>query len=568
MNRLIFSILFIIIFSYGFSQDKWKGNTTPTYIELIKHLKEISTANSEVELYNMGSSDYGLPIYVCIVNGAKDSANTFKKAREETTILFNNAIHPGEPDGINACLIWLEEILNYEKNIKNLPVVAFIPAYNVGGMLNRSSYSRANQNGPNEYGFRGNAQNLDLNRDFIKMDAVNTFTFAKIFHALDPDVFVDNHVSNGADYQYVLTYISSLKERLAPSLKTIIYSSLLPDLTNAIKVNHNIDLFPYVDLKGKTPNEGIVAFNDLPRYAMGYGSLFHSISFTVETHMLKPFPQRVEATLAFMEELINWTSLNKSSIENARNLAIDFVDESQHLKYNYINSYKRDSILFNGYEHSFPVHKITGLNRLKYDTTKPYSRYVPYYNSSVAEDSVQLPKFYYISAQEKDVVERLLANKVIMKNIENDTVMKVGVYRVVKFSPSKKPYEGHFKLKNIKVQRDKELVQLKKGDWMLNSNQDAALYIHSVLQPELEDAFLSWNFFDSYLQQKEYFSSYVFIDKIEEILVNDQKLKKEYELKKKEDKAFANSEWDQLYFIYKQSTYFEKSFNRLPVYFQ
>ena len=96
----------------------------------------------------MGPSDYGLPIYVCIVNGAKDSANTFKKAREETTILFNNAIHPGEPDGINACLIWLEELLNNKKAIKNLPVVAFIPAYNIGGMLNRSSNSRANQNGP------------------------------------------------------------------------------------------------------------------------------------------------------------------------------------------------------------------------------------------------------------------------------------------------------------------------------------------------------------------------------------------------------------------------------------
>ena len=127
----------------------------------------------------MGPSDYGLPIYVCIVNGAKDSTNTFKKAREETTILFNNAIHPGEPDGINACLIWLEELLN-NKNIKKLPVVTFIPAYNIGGMLNRSSNSRANQNGPNEYGFR-NAQNLDLNRDFIKMDAVNSLLLLKYF---------------------------------------------------------------------------------------------------------------------------------------------------------------------------------------------------------------------------------------------------------------------------------------------------------------------------------------------------------------------------------------------------
>ena len=192
MNRLIFSILFVIIFSRVNSQEKWRGNTTPKYSELISFLKEISTSHSEVELYNMGPSDYGLPIYVCIVNGAKDSANTFKKAREKTTILFNNAIHPGEPDGINACLIWLEELLNNKTSIKNLPVVAFIPAYNIGGMLNRSSNSRANQNGPNEYGFRGNAQNLDLNRDFIKMDAVNSFTFAKIFHALDHDVFVDN----------------------------------------------------------------------------------------------------------------------------------------------------------------------------------------------------------------------------------------------------------------------------------------------------------------------------------------------------------------------------------------
>ena len=85
------------------------------------------------------------------------------------------------------------------------------------------------------------------------MDAVNSFTFATIFHALDPDVFVDNHVSNGADYQYILTYISSLRERLAPSLNSTIYDNLLPNLTHTIKENHKTDLFPYVDLKGKTP---------------------------------------------------------------------------------------------------------------------------------------------------------------------------------------------------------------------------------------------------------------------------------------------------------------------------
>ena len=181
------------------AQKKWKGSSTPTYYELTEHLINVSNSSKDIELYNMGKSDYGLPIYVCIVNGAKDSLQTFKKARNETTILFNNAIHPGEPDGVNACLILLDEVLASGLNMEHMPVVAFIPAYNVGGMINRSSNSRANQNGPNEYGFRGNAQNLDLNRDFIKMDSRNSFVFSKIFHGLDPDVFVDNHVSNGAD---------------------------------------------------------------------------------------------------------------------------------------------------------------------------------------------------------------------------------------------------------------------------------------------------------------------------------------------------------------------------------
>ena len=194
--------------------------------------------------------------------------------------------------------------------MNGLPVIAIIPAYNVGGMMNRNSFSRANQNGPEEYGFRGNAQNLDLNRDFIKMDSENAKTFAKIFHSLDPDVFVDTHVSNGADYQYTLTYISSTKERMAPALMKLTYQELLPALTVQLK-KKKWDLFPYVDLVKETPKDGIQAFNDLPRYAMGYAALFDALSFTVETHMLKPFSQRVEATHDFLSELIQWTVSNK-----------------------------------------------------------------------------------------------------------------------------------------------------------------------------------------------------------------------------------------------------------------
>ncbi len=562
-------VFYLFFFSINISaQSIWEGNTTPTYIELSEHLIRVSKSSDNVELYNMGKSDYGLPIYVCIVNGAKDSLQTFKKARNETTILFNNAIHPGEPDGVNACLIWLDQILSSKSTLGEMPVVAFIPSYNVGGMINRSTNSRANQNGPEEYGFRGNAQNLDLNRDFIKMDSKNAFVFSKIFHGLDPDVFVDNHVSNGADYQYTLTYISSLSDRLPPSIRKITNESLLPSLEKDLDQNYGIDLFPYVDLKGQTPEGGIVSFNDLPRYSMGYTALFQSLSFTVETHMLKPFPQRVQATLAFMKALISWTTKHKKLIERSRLKARKSTADATTYRFNYNSDGNVDSILFKGFEHSFMKHHITGLNRLKYDTSAPYIRNISQYKSFEAKREVRIPKYYFVGRQEKDVIKRLKANKIEMKKLKNDTLIQLGTFEVVDFDVSNRPYEGHFQLKNIKVNLGERRVTLKKGDVRIATNQQNASFIHSVLQPEAEDSYLSWNFFDSYLQQKEYFSSYVFIDKIEEILNKNDDLRKAYESKMEKDLDFRKSEWAQLYFIYKGSPYYEKTVNILPVFFQ
>lgn len=457
------------------AQFNWTGNTTPTYSELITHLKNVSNAHKEVELYNMGKSDYGLPIYVCIVNGEKDSIKTFQKARGETTILINNAIHPGEPDGVNACLIWLDNWIAKGKKVDNLPLVAFIPAYNVGGMMNRSSTSRANQNGPEEYGFRGNARNLDLNRDFIKMDSENAFTFCNIFHALDPDIFVDNHVSNGADYQYTLTFIAPLKERMAPSLRNLVYGSMLPELTRKLK-EKKWDFFPYVELKGETPDGGIYAFNDLPRYAMGYAGLFHTISFTVETHMLKPFPERVKATLAHLEELIEWTKNNANRIEQSRKNAINWSQDQSWFRFNYELTEDQDSISFKGYEHSFPIHEITGLKRLFYDRSKPYDKTIPYFNKYIPKDSVRLPSFYIVGGQEKDVIRRLEANKIQFRKMTKDSALSVQSFVISNFKSLDKPYEGHFKHKEINYDLRDQKYELKPGDLLIPTKQKSALF--------------------------------------------------------------------------------------------
>ncbi|MCE2710989.1 MAG: hypothetical protein LW688_00430 [Cryomorphaceae bacterium] len=569
INRLL-TILLTLIFcsqvSRYFSQNNWTLNQTPTYEELISAYKKLDEQHKEIELYAMGCSDTEFPIYVCIINGAGDSTETFDKCRQSSTILINNAIHPGEPDGVNASLIWIEEWIKSGKKTKDLPCVAFIPAYNVGGMLRRGSFSRANQEGPEEYGFRGNTQNLDLNRDFIKMDSPNAKTFARIFHALDPDVFVDTHVSNGADYQYTLTYISSMKERMAPPQANLVYEKLIPELTSRLK-KKNWDLFPYVELKEETPTSGLVAFNDLPRYAMGYAALFHSIAFTVETHMLKLFPERVRATKDFISNLVYWTGVNSKEVEKVRTESQNWSMNQAYFKYNYSQTEKVDSILFKGYEETFPVSEVTGLKRLKYDRNKPYTRFIPWYKTYFPADSALIPEFIYVLPSAKEVIENLRLNNISFSLSKVDSTLDLATTKIVSFQSLNKPYEGHFYHKELSTERAFKEMDLPKETLIIPTRQKGAMFLLSTLIPEGEDSYFRWNYFDSYLQQKEYFSPYVFEDKAAQLLKQDPELAKEFQKKRDLDDQFRESQWDQLFFIYKHSPYYEQTDYHLPVYF-
>ena len=344
---------------------------------------------------------------------------------------------------------------------------------------------------------------------------------------------------------------------------------MIPELSTAIKDNNGYDLFPYVDLKGETPAEGIVSFNDLPRYSMGYTSLFNTISFTVETHMLKPFDSRVDATYAFMKEIIAWSYDNKDLIEKSREEANQYDLNRKSYYYNHRLSNKKDSILFKGYAHSFPINKYTNQPRLFYDEDVPYEEYIPWYKHYDDQDSLIVPKYYVIGRQENDVIRRLKVNKIKYRRVLKDSALVLGAYFIEDYKVFNSPYEGHFRLYDTKTLKSARMVSLKKGDLIVSSRQKGSRFIHSVLHPECEDSYFSWNFFDSYLQQKEYFSSYVFVDKIEEILRNNPDLMNEFNQKKRLDEGFRNSERDQLYFIYKRSNYFEENtFKVLPVFYE
>ena len=180
------------------------ANRSATYFEVIDMYSELSIMSPFVNLVEIGFSDAGYPIHEVIFSS--DGTFTAEEARDrkKKVLYINNGIHAGEPCGVDASMIFFRDLVSdptEHESMGELVIVA-IPFYNIGGALNRNTYSRANQVGPAEHGFRGNARNLDLNRDFIKCDSKNAMTLNQSISRWRPDIFLDTHTTNGADYPY------------------------------------------------------------------------------------------------------------------------------------------------------------------------------------------------------------------------------------------------------------------------------------------------------------------------------------------------------------------------------
>jgi hypothetical protein len=397
------------------------------------------------------------------------------------------------------------------------------------------------------------------------MDSKNAFAFARAFQAFNPDVFLDTHVSNGADYQYTLTLIHALRERLAPSIEQLTYSNFKPKLEKKL-ASHNFPIAPYVQPIQQIPDDGLEGFNDLPRYANGYASLFHCIAVTVETHMLKSFELRTKATRVYIDEVIRWAGKNQVEIQRARKSAFAWDKMQQLRPVKYKRTEQADTISFLGYEHGFKPSEVSGMDRLFYDRTKPFQRNILYFNHFLATDTISIPNYYVLTHPTERILERLSSGGVHWKMCTSDSLVSANSLRIQSYQSVSRPYEGHFLHSEIKAEEYPIQLRLQRGDVLIPTHQNSRSFLIQALEPTLEDSYFAWNFFDSYLQQKEYFSDYVFEDIAAEFLASHPEIRAQLEAKKQTDPDFAKNAWQQLYFVYKQTPYFEPTVNLLPVF--
>lgn len=542
--------------------EKSGGTETATYEQTMEYYQALANTYKAISFEAVGETDSGKPLHLASFN--TESVN--KSTEEKVTLLINNGIHPGESDGIDATMMLFRDLAEGKIEVPNNVIIYTIPIYNVGGSLNRNTGTRANQNGPKEYGFRGNGRNFDLNRDFVKSDTKNSRSFAQIYHLTNPDVFIDNHVSNGADYQYTLTHLFTQHNKLGGSLGNYLHTTLMPGLEEDL-ASKKLDITPYVNVWGTTPEAGWSQFMDYPRYSTGYTTLFNSLGMMVETHMLKPYKDRVEQTYELMTSMIKLINNDSKNIQqlrakqfnefrNTKEYALDWkVDSTQVTKFN-----------FKGYEGSYIPSEVTGSNRLFYDKSKPFTKEVSYYNHFSPTNVVSVPRAYIIPQNWHSVVDLLKTNNVSMKQLEKDSTMMVSSYKINSFETRRSPYEGHYQHYNTVVSESTLELSFRAGDYVVTTDQDAMRYLIETLEPSAPDSFFNWNYFDTILQQKEHFSPYVFEDEAKMLLENDSELKKAFDEKKASDESFSNNWYAQLNWIYKQSHHYEKAHMQYPIY--
>lgn len=546
--------------------EKSQGRETATYAEAIEYFRQLDSRFTSVELQETGATDDNVPLHVVYFSADGNFNPQAWKKEQRLVILINNAIHPGEPDGVDASMMLIRDAALGRYTLPRNIVLAVIPVFNTGGARNRGRLSRANQNGPAAYGFRGNAQNLDLNRDFIKMDARETRSLVQLFHRLDPDLFIDNHVSNGADYQHVMTLLSENERKLGSYMGAFQAQKLEPEIYRRMKVK-GYDLVPYVNHWGHTPDKGWPQFYDPPRFASGFAALFATFAFVSETHMLKPYAQRVQACYALMQCMIDFAAEHAQSIKAIRARERQSVRRQKVFTLDWRTDTTQYSLIsFKGYASRYKTSEVSGQQRLFYDRQQPYERQVRFFNRFLPTRTATAPQAYILPRGWHKVLQRLQWNGVQFRKLERDTDILATVYTIGTFETVKTPYEGHYLHKDVHYTAKRQMVHGYKGDYIIPTDQPAKRYLLETLEPDAPDAFFAWGFFDAILQQKEGFSDYVFEDLAAGWLKLHPEIEQALRLKRASDTSFARDGDAQLEFVYEQTEYFEPEYRRYPVF--
>lgn len=544
---------------------------TPRYHDTMAYFARIDAASEQLCMREFGRSPQGRALQMIVI--ADDGICSAEQARAsgKEIVLIQAGIHPGEIEGKDALMAFARDLVVHRKHdqlLKDVIVVA-IPIFNVDGHERVSAYNRINQNGPNTMGWRATAQNLNLNRDYIKADAPEMQAWLRLWNDWQPDLLVDLHNTNGADYQYALTWQYETQSNIHPALAQWQRDAFGGRVQRALN-KRDWQVFNYITTVDDTDlGAGLVIEHSGPRYSTGFAGIANRAGLLVETHMLKDFRTRVRVNEDLLLEVLREVARKPGSLRAAVRKAeaatiARAADNGAELPIRFELTTATRNVKFLGVESTRSDSAISGAKWIQYEPTKPISLNVPVRDQERVTLSIKAPAAYLIPVQWQAVIDKLDQHGIAYTRLDSEREVRAEGLRFDTVEWAKQPFEGRLAITTLTQHAESATYTVPAGSALVSTAQARGDIVIHLLEPQAPDALIRWGGFNAIFEQKEYAEPRIIERMARDMLAADPALQKEFDERLK-DPAFAADRWARLNFFYQRTPYYDREYKRYPV---
>lgn len=542
---------------------------SPNYDDTIAWLRRLCDATPLVSMIEIGRTSQGRPLYVVIASRQKQHTPQALGADGKPTLLAQAGIHSGEIDGKDAGLMFLRDLALGDKSaLLDEAHFLFIPVFNADGHERSSEWNRPNQRGPTRMGWRTTAQNLNLNRDYVKADSPEMRSLLSVLDAWSPSLYLDIHVTDGMDYQYDITFTHhghAGNAAWSPMIGRWLDQSFSPAMQKALKSKGHIPLNFYVNQKDKNDwTRGLAAGHVSPRFSHGYGDLRHVPTVLIETHSLKPYRQRVLGVYVLLAAALEWIGRDGAALGAA--IAADRSSRAAEVILTWEPGGPKRLIDFLGVDFEIYQSPASGAAEIRW-----LGRPKTYPNTPVFTDrpgiAASRPVAYWVPVTKPEVIDRLKLHGIRLETIDSPRAVQVEMYRLIDPQPAgaDQPFESRHPVKAAGVLPEKRRQWYPAGSVRVPADQPLGDLAIAMLEPLCSDSLFAWGFFNEILQRTEYIEGYVIAPMAEKMLASDPALQAEFGAKLAADPAFAADPAARLKWFYTRTPFCDDRFLLYPV---
>ena len=547
-------------------------SVTPGYDETMAWLHKLVAVAPELKMVSIGKSLQGRDFWMVIASADQVFTAEALDATGKPLLLAHSGIHAGEIDGKDAGLMLLRDmtVAGKRKELLAKTNFLFIPILNVDGHERRSPYNRINQRGPEEMGWRTNARNQNLNRDFTKLDTEGVRALIQVFRQWKPDLYLDLHVTDGADYQYDITFGGNGRSGWSPAIGNWIEDVYRPVVSLALSENGHKPGGLVFATNGMDMKDGFMTWSGDPRFSNGYGDATHLPTILVENHSLKPYKRRVLGTYILLAETLELMAREEDSLRQATLSDRRQRPKSMPMSFKRNENQVPENVLFKGISSERFQGEVSGSEVVRW-TGKPINESIPKVYISEPTEMVEIPAAYIIPAIWSDIVERIALHGIEVERLSKPLSTRAEVYRLPGAGIAEKsawtpnPFEGHIRIDPGEPVKQVIETTFPAGSYRISTDQPLGELLVLMLEPLAPDSFLQWGFFLEIFTRTEYAEAYVMEPLAQKMLESDAKLKQRFEQKLASDEEFASSQHQRLMWFYEQTPFYDEQYLLYPV---